>query len=76
MINFPANCMEKYLKQCIDIVLPLVDHRQQLQYRRMHRFELRLIVSTHNPSILTDRCRLCLLFLKMGSISVNWGHII
>ena len=76
MINFPANYMEKYLKQCIDTVLLLVDHRQQLQCRRMHRFELRLIASTHNPSNLTDPCRLCLLVLKMGSLSVNWGQII
>ena len=76
MINFPANYMEKYLKQCIDTVLPLVDHRQQLQYRRMHQFELRLIESTDNRSILKGPCRLCLLFLKMGSLSVNWGQII
>ena len=73
MINFPANCMGKYLKRCIDTVRLLVDHHRQLQYRRMHLFELHSIASICNRSILRDPCRLYPLFLNLRSWKVNQG---
>ena len=74
-MNVPVNCMGIYLKRCIDIVRLLVDHHRQLQCHRMHLFELHSIASTYSQNILTDRCRLSLLFLKFRSSNVDWGQI-